>query len=100
MAKSEPQNPNQSPAEIWQTATSAETMLHAAPGLLTPRRQRLFAIACCRSLWGERQICPRYLELLELAELMADNTAAERMIKLMVQAKPFRQVAFPHGVIH
>jgi hypothetical protein len=100
MAKKHPPKPESSPKDIWQTAESPGPMLDAAKGLLSPRRLRLFAIACCKSLWGQRDAWSGYLELLRLAELMADSDTEKRMSELSNQAARFRRVGYPHGVIH
>lgn len=100
MAKKRSSKRNLSPLEIWDTSKSPVKMFHTAKDHLTPRRQRLFAIACCKSLWGPTGTYPGYLEVLELAEAMADNPAPERMSELLALAEPFRQLGFPHGVIH
>lgn len=100
MAKKRPNKPDRSPQETWHTAVSPDRMLEAAQGLLSPRRLRLFAIACCNSLWGEGHGWAGYSELLQLAELMADSGSEQRMSELLNHAVRHRRVAYPHGVIH
>jgi hypothetical protein len=100
MAKKRPSKPEPSSQYFWQTAESPGPMLHAAQGLLSPRRLRLFAIACCKSLWGQTPTQAGYPELLELAELMADSGNKQRMSELSNQAVLHRRVGYPHGVIH
>jgi hypothetical protein len=100
MAKKRPDEPDPSPQEIWRTAVSPHEMLRAAQGLLSQRRLRLFAIACCKSLFGEADAWTGYLELLQLAELMADCDTEQRMSELLKRAVQHRRVAYPHGVIH
>lgn len=100
MAKKRPTEREPSPQAVWQTAVSPGPMLHAAQGLLSPRRLRLFAIACCKSLWGQNGAWAGYSELLQLAELMADSGTQQRMRALSDQAVRYRRVAYPHGVIH
>jgi hypothetical protein len=68
--------------------------------MLSPRRLRLFAIGCCKSLWGQRGAWVGYLELLQLAELMADSGTEQQLSELSNQADRYRRVAYPHGVIH
>lgn len=86
--------------EIWQTAKSPNQMYDTAKGMLSPRRKRLFAIACCRSLWGESNAWAGYLDLLKLAERMADSGDVQSMTKLSELGAHFRRAAYPHGVIH
>jgi hypothetical protein len=100
MAKKRPIKGESSPKDTWQTAQAPGPMLHVAPGLLSPRRLRLCAIACCKSLWGERDAWPGYVDLLQLAELVADAGSEKRMRELSKQAAQFRRLAYPHGVIH
>ena len=99
MAKKRATKREPSPGEIWQTAVSPGPMLQAAQGLLSPRRLRLFAIACCKSLWGQSHAWAWYSELLQLAELMADGDTEQRMSELSNRAVRYRRVAYPHGVI-
>src|SRR5262249_55935827 len=54
----------------------------------------------CKSLWGQSQAWLVYLEVLQLAERMADSGSEQRMSELSKQAGPYRRVAYPHGVIH
>jgi hypothetical protein len=100
MAKKRPTKREPSPKAVWQTAVSPGPMLHAAQGLLSPRRLRLFAIACCKSLWGQNGAWAGYSELLQLAELMADSGTEQRMRELSDQGVRYRRVAYPLGVIH
>jgi hypothetical protein len=86
-----------SPVDVWNTDGSPGAMLHAAHGLLSPRQLRLFAIACCKMLWGHRRASTGYSELLQLAEQIADHGDASAFEK---QIAPYRRVAYPHGVIH
>lgn len=100
MAKKRRTKPEPLPQEVWQTAVSPGPMVHAARELLSPRRLRLFAIACCKSLWGQSAAWRGYLELLQLAEALADSNIGQRMSELSSQAAPYRRLAYPHGVIH
>jgi hypothetical protein len=99
MAKNRGTKAESSPKVIWQTARTLGPMLDAAPKLLSPRRQRLFAIACCKSHWGQSDAWAGYLELLHLAERMADGSEQGKA-ELLDQAARFRRLGFPHGVIH
>lgn len=100
MAKKRRANPEPSPQSVWRTAVSPDPMLEAAQGLLSPRRRRLFAIACCKSLFGEVNVWAGYSDLLRLAELMADSGTEQRMSALLDRGIRHRRVAYPHGVIH
>ncbi len=100
MAKKRRTKRESSPQDIWQTAESPSPMLRAARELLSPRRLRLFVIACCKSLWGQSDAWRGYLELLQLAESMADSDTEQRLSELSNQAARYRRMAYPHGVIH
>jgi hypothetical protein len=74
-------------------------MLAVVRSRLSPRRKRLFAIACCKSLFGEERTWEGYPQLLQLAELMAESGIEESTSELLSRAAPFLTVAYAHGVI-
>lgn len=97
--KRPPKNEPSSPQETWRAGGHPVGMLQAAHGRLSPRQLRLYAIACCKSVFGESRSNVGYSELLQLAERMTDCPEQE-MAELIKQAVPFRRFAYPHGVIH
>jgi hypothetical protein len=76
----------------WLTATSPLSMLNflAATGRASQRKVRLFAVACCRSIWGWIEEGPGR-RAVEVAELHADGRADD------AELEAARHAADPNG---
>lgn len=58
----------------WLNSTSPAAMLAHVPAKVSDRRLRLFAVACCRQVWGHLAD-PRSRKAVEVAEQYADGLA-------------------------
>jgi hypothetical protein len=59
----------------WLTCTDPSVMLEHLKGKTIDRRMRLFAVACCRSMW-HRIIDQQWRKVVECAEQVADGRAS------------------------
>ena len=60
----------------WLTCPDSRAMLDFLRGKASDRKQRLFACACCRLVWGS--LLPRSQRAVEVAEKYADGLATEQ----------------------
>jgi hypothetical protein len=67
-------------ADEWLTATDPEPMLDFARRLISDRKLRLFAVACCRRVW-QRLNNEQSRTAVELAERAADQTVDDATIR-------------------
>jgi hypothetical protein len=71
----------------WLSGTDPAPLARFADNLLTDRRRLLFMAGCCRRVW-ELFVDPRFREVVEVAEELADNRVGENDLIAAADAAP------------